>query len=472
MNARAGRRGWLVASRVLLLVLAGAACADAAAIPEPPSGSVEDPDLAAAIAASVSAVRAAPDDAGVWADLAATYDANFFDALAEEAYRRALALRDGDARAWYGLAHVLERQGRYDEAVAAARRAEEIAPDYPPLPRTIALWALARGHLDEAEKAAARALETSNGGAGAWIAAGRVALERGDVAAAEEAFREAVERWPPDWGPPSYARFLRGNALRRLGRVDDAAAELAHARDAEPRLPDPWRGEVMARRDGFDVRLDRAHRLLMADRFAEAAASLEALRARKPRHEQVLSDLGTVHLLTGRWDEAIRVLEECVAAHPGSVEPRLQLARGLWASGRREQAMRHADEAIRVDPGSADAFEARGMLRLRAGDAAAALADLRRAESLDPKNVLAAAYAGAASLELGRADDAEVAFARAIALDPSQPTALAGRAILRMRAGDLVAADVLLAAIAPYADDAAPLIAEARRERATASHPR
>jgi Flp pilus assembly protein TadD len=221
----------------------------------------------------------------------------------------------------------------------------------------------------------------------------------------------------------------------------------------------------MQRREGFDVRLDRAHRLLMADRFDEALAALVALRARRPRHEQVLSDIGTVHLLTGRWREAIEVLEECVAEHQGSVEPRLQLARGLWASGRRDDAMRHADEALRVDPGSADALEARGMLRLRGGDPAGALADLERAETLDPRNALVPAFLGAAQLALGRPGAAEPAFARALALDPDQTTAIAGSAILRLRGGDASGADALLARIARYADDAAPLVAEARAAR-------
>lgn len=451
-----------------LALLAIAACARGPDVPVPPDSAVSDDTLAAALRAAAERVRAAPDDPVAWATLAMRYDANWFDDLAVTCYRRALAARPDEPKWWYGLAFVLERSQHYDEAVAAAGRAIEDAPDYPPLHRSLALWALARGRLDDADASARLALEASGGGAGAWIALGRVHLERGADEAAVEAFGEAVRRWPADWGSPAYAHFLLGNALLRVSRTEEAMRELARGRGALPVLPDPWRAEVMALREGFEARVDRAHHLVMTDRFDEAERSLLELRRTRPSHEQVLTELGTIYLLTSRWKEAIAALDECVRAHPDALDARLQLARGLWAAGRRDEALRHAQTAVESNPSSADAFEARGMFRLRAARPGDALDDFETAARLDPTSASARAFAGAANLVLERVDAADAAFDAAVKIDPSQTTAVAGLAIVAMKRGDLTRADALLAEIANLPEHAAPLVAEARQNRAAA----
>ena len=454
--------------RALAALLALASCARGPDVPVPPESSVADPALAEALRADADRVRAAPDDPVAWAALAMRYDANSFDDFAVTCYRRALAGKPDEPKWNYGLAFVLERMQRYDEAVAAAERALRVAPEYPPLHRSLSFWALARGRLDAAETFAKQALVVSDGGAGAWIALGRVQMERGADEAAAASFGEAVRRWPPDWGPAAYAHFLHGNALSRAGRTEEAARALAKGRGAAPHLPDPWRGEVMALREGFDSRLDRAHRLVMADRFAEAESALAALRRERPSHVQVLTELGTVYLLTSRWSEAIGALEECVRAHPTALDPRLQLARGLWAAGRRDEAVRHAQTAVETNPASADAYESRGMFRLRQSRPGEALADFETAARLDPTSASAPAFAGAANLVLDRIDAAVVAFEAATRIDAAQTTAVAGLAIVAVQRGDLARADTLLATIAHLPEHAAPLVAEARQTRAAA----
>ena len=45
-------------------------------------------------------------------------------------------------------------------------------------------------------------------------------------------------------GEPRYARFLLGTTLRRLGRTDEAAANLANGTGEAAPITDPWREEV------------------------------------------------------------------------------------------------------------------------------------------------------------------------------------------------------------------------------------
>ena len=459
----------LRASALLLVVIA--ACTQADAPPTPSPGSVDDPDLAAFLDAAAGRVRAAPGDAAAWAELAMDYDANALFSLAETCYRRALAVRPNDAKCWYGLAFVLQRQNRYDDAADAVRHAIALEPDYAPLHRSLALWALAAGRLDDAEKVAQQAVTVSEGGAGALIALGRVQMERGRDADAAATFARAVAAWPREWGSSGYAHYLLGTALARLGRDDEAARELALGRGQPPSLPDPWRGEIADRRAGFEADMKRVHHLIGMEGVAgadQAIPILVEMRKKRPGNEQVLTDLGTAYLLTSRRREAIAVLEECVAAHPDSLDPRLLLARGLWAEGRKDDAMRHVQTAVDGHPSSGSAFSARGMLRLRGGAAAEALADFETAQRLDPADASPPASAGAANLALGRLDAARESLGRALKIDASQTTAIAGLAIVAIRGGDLAGADALLARIARLPDEAAPLVAEARRARATA----
>ena len=65
------------------------------------------------------------------------------------------------------------------------------------------------------------ALATSGASLAELDQAGRAAYERGDYAAAERAFGEAIARSPAD----AVLRYHRGAALMQLGRWDDAVAE-------------------------------------------------------------------------------------------------------------------------------------------------------------------------------------------------------------------------------------------------------
>jgi Flp pilus assembly protein TadD len=452
--------------RLALLLAAAMAACGSDDPPLPRAGSIEDADLAALFDDCASKVRAAPADAAAWAALAMAYQSNGFDAMAETCWRHALQLRPTDAKWWYAFALVLEREDRYDDAVAAARRAADIGPDYAPLHRSLAFWALGRGRLDEAEAAARRAVEISHNGSGALIALGRVQMEKGDDAAAEATFAAALAAWPEDWGAASYVRFLHGTALRRMGREDEAARELALGRGEPAALPDPWRAEVAAFRTGFEARLQRAHRLVESQSLDAAIDELQELRKKRPKNAQVLTDLAAAYLHSARWREAIAVLEECVAAHPGDLDPRLQLARASWAAGDRAAAMRHAQIAVDANPFSADALEARGMLHLRSGRGAPALTDFAAAARLDPTSATAHALGGAANLVLERIDEAKWEFDAALRLDPAQATAIAGLSICALKKGDLASADRELSRIDRLGNDAAPLVAEAREQRA------
>lgn len=171
-------------------------------------------------------------------------------ALAEEALRQAHASRDAEAlvRAEHTLGRVRLRaavpeppdsllRAARDRAEALYGRSHLVVAE---IERTLGEAALAGGRVDEAERHVRRAIEITTGIAGADHARligyyqflSFVHLVGGETAAAEAAARHAVElARTSDPGSDRLGNALAawGQALRRLGRLDEAEAALREA---------------------------------------------------------------------------------------------------------------------------------------------------------------------------------------------------------------------------------------------------
>jgi Flp pilus assembly protein TadD len=72
-------------------------------------------------------------------------------AEAVEAHRKALAINEGFAMAWNGLAMALARLGDLDAAIEAARRYAELDPDEPLAHTSLSMLYQQKGMIPEAE---------------------------------------------------------------------------------------------------------------------------------------------------------------------------------------------------------------------------------------------------------------------------------------------------------------------------------
>jgi tetratricopeptide (TPR) repeat protein len=455
------------------VVLAAAAAAvvlrrPAPDVPVPSAGVVVDPEIAADVEAAAAAVRAAPGDAGAWAELAMIYDANVMPVPAAACYREALARRPDTAEWWYHLATVLERTDRFDESSAALRRAAELAPRYAPMHVAAALWALQRGKLAEAEDEARRAMTTSGEAPDALLVLGRVQLQGGRDADAASTLARALASWPKEWSDGAYPRMLLGTALVRLGRDDEAAPLLANGVVDPPPLPDPWRDAVARRRGGAPAQIAWGVRLVEAGRLREATALFEDVRRRRPDNVGAGLELGTAYLLAGRADDAVDVLRATAKAHPNHPEATARLVSALWAAGRGAESLTEADAALARTPQSVDLLLARGGVLTEADRADAALADFEAVVRLAPSNTAARASEGVALLRLGRTDAAQTAFDEALRRNSGETTAIAGMALVALRRGDVASADAWLAKIVRVPPRLVRIVDEARSARAAA----
>jgi tetratricopeptide (TPR) repeat protein len=182
---------------------------------------------------------------------------------------------DGDhADGWSLLAAVRQRLGQPEAALACHREVTRLRPDDP----------------------------------GAHLAYGAALAGLGHTAEALAAF-DAVAAVAPD---NAFAHNNRANMLNKLDRPDEALAAADRALALRPELIHAWRHRGQALGG-------------LGDAEGAAAAYREAL-ARTGAAEQydVLCDLGGALATTGRYDEALAMLDRAVALRPDAAAARFR----------------------------------------------------------------------------------------------------------------------------------------------------
>ena len=213
-----------------------------------------------------------------------------------------VAENPGMSDAGIKLAELQEGAGRDDDAAATYRQVLDHSPvPLPDIAVSLGLVELRRTRFEEAERLARSAL--SGLPARAHILLSRIALARGDLASAEREAREAAgERDPQPSAILALAevRLKGGRAAEGLADVERAAA-----RAKELRLPSVWNLEFL-----------RGDALARMNRIDEAEAAFRAEIAAYPSNSQPFVSLAVLRFMKGDRPEVDRVLEEMYRAAP------------------------------------------------------------------------------------------------------------------------------------------------------------
>jgi len=234
--------------------------------------------------------------------------------FAREMFQRAVALDDGFARAWAGVAdccsllHMYFPESGADLALAdrASARALTLAPGdgAAHASRGFALWRLQQAEQAEAEFENAVRLDPSCFEALYFHA--RLTFSQGRTERAAELF-EAAARVQEDY----QARFFAAQSLESLGRHEEAEAAYRRAlQSAEQHMelnPDDPRAATMC-----------AVSLCRLGRKDEGLAWAERARAIDPDDPGVLYNIACLYALEGRADPAIDCLEQALRAGFGA----------------------------------------------------------------------------------------------------------------------------------------------------------
>lgn len=253
------------------------------------------------------------------------------------------------------------------------RRMAPGASGAPEIERAITLFE--QGRIEDAESICARVLERAPANAQALHLLGLAADRRGDPLGAVRHLEAAVHADPAN----GLFQLNLGNALRALGRGDDALARYARATELAPARFAAWfnLAQLHVDRGAHDAAAAAFRRALALDpasgvarlglaaalvdaaqgaadgraAFAEALALLETAWERSPEVWRARYVLALALAGCARWTEAVGHLEALVAAHPEQAEAHVQLANGYNQLGRAADAVREYRATWRLAPG-------------------------------------------------------------------------------------------------------------------------
>ena len=266
--------------------------------------------------------------------------------------------------------------------------------------------ALSAGRPAEALAWLRRGLDAEPGSAELRRECARVAWMMGDVARALTDCREALERAPADVA----AWTLLGEILRS---TDAAAAERA------------WRRAIELAPDDAEPRFHLGN--LYRERGDPRAARREYERAlaAAPEHAGLLNNLGLALEATGERARAETCYERVLATNPGQPDALGNLASSQFErEAYRQSALTYERLfAVRSDV-PAPVWVRRGLAQQRLGDFVAAEASFREAARLAPDDPRIQQNLGTVCFELQRHADAEPAWLRVLELRPESAYAL------------------------------------------------
>ncbi len=240
--------------------------------------------------------------------------------------------------AWEAYAQGLARLGRADEAVAAIRKTVELSPpDRTNYLISVANLCLTVGRPDEAIKHADLAI--ARGDTGGHEVKARAYLGKGDLANAERAAKRSVETGPlrkRSWLVLADVEASRGNFEKALRMTDEV----------KEKVGEKGLGDLIG------YRFLRGNLLGRLGRWEEAEAELVEETRLFPHYIPAWHTLVYVRATRGRPEEARKTVEEMIvaAASPAAFAAAADL---MTKMGDQPAAMRYRAEGARKFPGAA-----------------------------------------------------------------------------------------------------------------------
>ncbi|MFK8257290.1 sulfotransferase [Erwinia sp. AnSW2-5] len=277
-------------------------------------------------------------------------------ALAIDYLRRACLLPDVPARYCSNMAEICRQMGLLEEAERAARRAVEREPQLTAGWNNLGIILQECGKLDDSLECLQRVSSFEPDNPEAHNNLGNTYKLLGQLNEAKASYQQALSLHPNYAEAHSNLAFL----LCELGQFDEAAVAAQTAIDLNPHLADAY--------------LNLAEIDLSRLRYGDALQRLNALMAFAPQHPGGLAALAQVMLKTERPQDALVYAQQSVRMAPDNPRAHNTLGRALQALNQHKQALESFDTAATL-PGTSveESMTARALLLLEMGDKKAAI---------------------------------------------------------------------------------------------------
>ena len=246
------------------------------------------------------------------------------------------------------------------------------------------------------------------------------------------------------WTYDNSARNERNpnNPPRRVAAGNRASDEMSHLwlqvlperREDQPLLQEALMRARLRKYPGdFVANANLGALMLSANRMDEAVRHLQDAIAARPEDAAARNSLGTALLSSGRIPEAIVAFSEAVRLSADYLPAHYNLGNALLAAGRPADAIARFEYVLGRTPQDAAALSDLGSALAMTGRMPEAQRALERSLALNPTNAKAHYNLGLIAAQSGRMADAESHFERALAIDPSDQDI--AQALAQVRAG-------------------------------------
>ncbi len=292
------------------------------------------------------------------------------------AYKRAIELKPDYADAWKNQGDALYNIKKYSEAIESYDKAIQIEPDYVEAWTSRGTVLKARKQYEEAIASFDEALKIEPDNAVAWKGKGDALMGVPRYEAAIAAYDRAVEFQPNYWE----AWYNRGWALHNLQRYEEAVASYDKAVEFKSDYAQAWynRGNsllkmnrqkeaidsyekaVRLNRDYFKAWYSRAAVLSQLRQYEEAIESYEKAVSLQPDNGEAWNNLGGVLHQVRRYEEAITAYDRALQAQQNDSQAWYKKGNAQYSLKRYEQAIASYDSAVYLKPDYSEAWYSRG----------------------------------------------------------------------------------------------------------------
>jgi Predicted O-linked N-acetylglucosamine transferase, SPINDLY family len=315
-----------------------------------------------------------------------------------------------DATRLIDAGHVLEAEGRLDEAMQCYRDAIRLAPNPARAHLNLGNILLAKGDLPGALDAFSTAIKHKPDYAGAYYNIGNALLGNGQYDEAAESYRRALEI------NPDYAEVhcSLGVALKNLGQLDNAIASFQRALEINPDLVEAHSNLGNILEDLYNT----GNVLLNNEKPDDAVVNFRLALEIEPDLAEAHYNLGNALNKLGQLEGAVASYHRALEIKPDYAEVHTSIGIILQDLGKIEGAVASYHRALEIKPDYAEARYDLGNALKDLGQLDNAVASYRQALEIKPDLVEALNNLGLALQELGQLDNAMASYRRALEIDP------------------------------------------------------
>lgn len=265
-------------------------------------------NLGPALDAFRQAASLSPQLAPAWNGIGTSLARLGRNADAEEAYTRAIAADPSDAEPYTNRASIRHVLGKGDAALADARHAVDLAPEFGNGWRVLGLIQFARGADRDAIAAFGRLDAMHQADAESLVTLGEALARQGKVADGLATLKRAEQ------ANPKLVRMLLSTAmvLGRSGNLVGALSYLDRALELEPNNVQAWSS--------------KGYGLVRQGKLAEGTDALETAVRLAPDFANAWINLGEAQLRRRQYGRAIEALEKATSLAPEAIDARIYLA--------------------------------------------------------------------------------------------------------------------------------------------------